>query len=67
MKRIKLAYYRYRLKHAYLKYRQIVDDFSCGAALTEHISSSAATAKNAVNGWINKINTLQPGTLTCLP
>lgn len=41
MKKIKLAFYRARLKSAYLRYRSIHDEYDCGAALTEHISNRA--------------------------
>lgn len=63
MKKIKLAFYRTRLKSAYLRYRSIHDEYDCGAALTEHISNRAVEAKARVNRWITKINALAPNTL----
>lgn len=63
MKKLKLAFYRSRLKSAYLRYRRLCDSYSCGAALAEHISVRVVDAKDACNHWIAKINQIAPNTL----
>jgi hypothetical protein len=61
---MKLRYWKFQLRRRYLHYANLLDEFSCGAALAEHLSGRVVEAKNAVNEAIRKCKELDPGCST---
>jgi len=57
---MKLLLAKRDLKNAYLRYRNIADEFSCGSKLAEHISLRLVEAKEEVNKAIRRVNELDP-------
>jgi len=54
IRKIKLWYYKRRLKQAYLKY--LDDSYDCGGSLSEYLTGS----KSLVNFYIDKVNSIDP-------
>lgn len=59
MKRLKLAWYKMRLKAAYLRYLNIREEYDCGNAMFEQMSGSGRDQKKIVDELYDKCIALE--------
>jgi hypothetical protein len=57
---MKLWWLKRKLKSRYVRYRTIADEFSCGNAISEYVSSRLRAAKYDVNAVIRKLRKIDP-------
>lgn len=60
MNKLKIKFWKSKLRSRYLAYRLIADEFSCGISLAEHVSSRLREAKASVNVAIRRLQVLDP-------
>jgi len=60
LKTIKISILKNKLKRLYEKYHKILDQYSCGKNLAEHISSDLSHIKTQFNDTIIELKKIDP-------
>jgi len=58
MRKMRIAFWKWRLKIAYLNYVDLQDEYDCGNKLLHHVSGTLAALALKINVLIRKLKTL---------
>jgi hypothetical protein len=60
LKKIRIAFLKHRVRKYYHRYCNLIDQYSCGNALSEYISADVSLAKKKVNDSLDELSEIDP-------